>query len=345
MGNMGRFEHGGDLYEFPDALDFSASLNPLGMPQSVKDALVANVDSFEAYPDPLCRNLVGAIAQHENVSTEHVVVTAGATDAFSRIVRVVKPGRILLPSPCFSGYEEATRGHDAVIVRHFLAYDNDYDMDEGFLDKLDESIDLVFLCNPNNPTGRAIDLEYVRQVCDRALACDAYVVLDECFAVLAGLPSGISLLEEFENLIVVNAFTKTYAMAGLRLGYCVCASELADVLREAGDSWAVSTPAQVAGAAALSETAYVERSQEFVRERRAALSGTLRAMGLNVIPSAANFILFKSERPLYASLLNKGIVVRRCGNFDGLSDSWYRVAVRTKEENTALARALREVLD
>ena len=180
---------------------------------------------------------------------------------------------------------------------------------------------------------------------DRALACDAYVVLDECFAVLAGLPSGISLLEEFENLIVVNAFTKTYAMAGLRLGYCVCASELADVLREAGDSWAVSTPAQVAGAAALSETAYVERSQEFVRERRAALSGTLRAMGLNVIPSAANFILFKSERPLYASLLNKGIVVRRCGNFDGLSDSWYRVAVRTKEENTALARALREVLD
>lgn len=345
MREMGRFEHGGDLYEFPDALDFSASLNPLGMPQAVKDALVANVDSYEAYPDPMCRNLTGAIAQHENVPTDQVVVTAGATDAFSRIVRVVKPARILLPAPCFSGYEAATHGRETSIVRHFLPYENNFDLDESFLDKLDESIDLVFLCNPNNPTGRAISLDFVRQVCARAAECDAYVVLDECFAPLAGLPSGVPLLKEFANLLVVNAFTKTYAMAGLRLGYCLCEPELADLLREAGDLWAISAPAQVAGVTALAETAYVAKSQEFVRERRAALSGTLRAMNLNVIPSVANYILFKSDRPLYASLLNQGIVVRRCGNFDGLSDSWYRVAVRTQEQNVKLVTALREVLD
>ena len=345
MNEMGKFEHGGDLYGMQDVIDFSASLNPLGMPQSVKDALVANVDSYEAYPDPLCRDLTGAIAQHENVSTEQVVVTAGATDAFSRIVHVVRPARILLPAPCFSGYEAATLGQGVSVVRHFLSYDNNFDIDEGFLAKLDESIDLVFLCNPNNPTGRAIELDYVREVCARAAECDAIVVLDECFAPLAGLPSGVPLLKEFKNLIVVNAFTKTYAMAGLRLGYCICEAGLAEELREVGEPWVVSTPAQVAGAAALSEVAFVAKSQEAVRERRAALSGTLRAMKLNVIPSAANFLLFKSERPLYASLLNQGIVIRRCGNFDGLSDSWYRVAVRDQEKNTLLVRALREVLD
>ena len=337
MGNMGRFEHGGDLYEFPDALDFSASLNPLGMPQSVKDALVANVDSFEAYPDPLCRNLVGAIAQHENVSTEHVVVTAGATDAFSRIVRVVKPGRILLPSPCFSGYEEATRGHDAVIVRHFLAYDNDYDMDEGFLDKLDESIDLVFLCNPNNPTGRAIDLEYVRQVCDRALACDAYVVLDECFAVLAGLPSGIfasrGVREPDRGERVhqdVRHGRPSSGLLRLRTRTCRCAARGGRLLGR------VDARAGCRRSCALRDR--VRRAVPGVRARaegspvgHAACDGAQRdTLGgeLHPVQERASAVRLAAQQG------NRRAPLRQ-----------FRRALRTKEENTALVRALREVLD
>ena len=344
MSDMGRFEHGGDVYNYPGALDFSASLNPLGMPAEAKAALVANVDAFEASPDPLNRDLIGAIAQHEGVSIDQVAVTAGATDLFSRIARIVQPRKILVPAPSFSGYEFAFRSYNTTVLRHYLSRDANFDIDETFLDKITEGVWLVFLCNPNNPTGRPIEQSFVEKVCERAREYGALVILDECFAPLAGLPSMVPLLATCDNLLIINAFTKTYAMAGLRVGYCIGDPVVIERLRDEGDPWAVSTPAQVAGVAALADPGYVARSQEYVKAQRPVLAGVLRSMGMDVVPSVANFLLFASERPLYASLLNQGIVVRRCGNFEGLDDSWYRVAVRTEEENVKFAEALKEVV-
>ena len=374
---MGRFQHGAELYGHEDALDFSASLNPLGMPAAALDALRDNVRAFERYPDVRNARLADAVAEAEGVDAGRLCLCAGATDAFDRIVDVLAPHRVLLFDPCFSGYERALRRSDAALEHVALSVEEDFDFTERVLDescaalRSQQAPDLVFLCTPNNPTGRAVGMPFLRCLLECAVEAGATVVLDECFAELAGLESAVPLQREFANLIVVKAFTKTYAMAGLRLGYIVCANaELAQRLNDSGAQWAVSVPAQIAGVAALDDATYLERARTTIVEQRIRLEGELSAAGMRVIPSCVNYILFcdaaacdvaeasidtttRSDTghadaatlsaSLFDQLLERGIIVRRCGNFEGLDDTWYRIAVRTPEENMRFIQALKEV--
>ncbi len=376
---MGRFQHGAELYGHEDALDFSASLNPLGMPAAALDALRENVRAFESYPDVRNARLADAVAEVEGADAGRLCLCAGATDAFDRIVDVLAPHRVLLFDPCFSGYERALRRSDAALEHVALTVEEDFDFTERVLDescaalRSQQAPDLVFLCTPNNPTGRAVGMPFLRCLLECAAEADATVVLDECFAELAGLESAVPLQKEFANLVVVKAFTKTYAMAGLRLGYVVCANaELAQRLNDSGAQWAVSVPAQIAGVAALGDATYLERACTTIVEQRTRLEGELSAAGMRVIPSCVNYILFCDEvaesagaaessidtttgsdaehadtatlsASLFDQLLERGIIVRRCGNFEGLDDTWYRIAVRTPEENTRFIQALKEV--
>jgi threonine-phosphate decarboxylase len=342
---MGRFQHGGDTYGLGDVVDFSASLNPLGMPMQVVRALKVAAASFEAYPDPLCRDLVAALAQREEVPANQIVVTAGASDAFSRIAAAVKPHKVLVCSPCYSGYEQALHPFWPQVVHHSLVARENFDVTERILDYIEPDIDMLMLCTPNNPTGRVIPRELLCKILRKADRWGTFVVVDECYIDFTVEHSCVSLLDRFPNLIVVKAFTKTYAMAGFRLGYCMSAREdMADAIREAGDPWAVSSPAQVGGMAALEAPGYLQLTRDYVIEQRAVLEEGLRKLGLFVIPSAANFILFQSIVPLYDALLERGFVIRRCANFRGLDNMWYRIAVRTRDQNARLLEAMSEVL-
>ena len=342
---MDRFAHGGDTYGKPSAIDFSASLNPLGMPIKSVSALIQGVKDYGNYPDPQNRELLAGLAEFEDVPVDQIVVTAGGTDAFWRIAQVLAPKRVLVCDPCFSGYEESV-GPDVEIVHHALDRENKFDVTAALADDVVEGIDIVYLCTPNNPTGRAIDREVLVAVLDQAKAVGAYVVLDECFADLADVPSAKDLRGEYPQLIIVKAFTKTYAMAGLRVGYCLCADEeLVARLRSAGMPWVVSTPAQIAAVEALKDAKFISRSQRTVREQRDYLYDELLKLRLKAISSQANFILFESSVPLYEDMLERGFVIRRCENFCGLDEHWYRIAVRAREQNTAFIAALQEVLD
>ena len=344
-GDMGRFQHGGDTYGLGDVVDFSASLNPLGMPVQVVRALKVSAASFEAYPDPLCRDLIAALAQREDVPAARIVATAGASDAFSRIAAVTKPHKVLVCSPCYSGYEQALRPYWPRVVHHSLVVREDFDVTERIIDYIEPDIDLIVLCTPNNPTGRTLSRELLCKILRTAARWGTYVVVDECYIDFTVEHSCVSLLERYPNLIVVKAFTKTYAMAGFRLGYCLCGrDDLAEKIREAGDPWAVSTPAQVGGLAALEVAGYLDLTRDYVAEQRAVLEDGLRNLGALVVPSAANFILFQSPAPLYDDLLERGFVIRRCANFRGLDDMWYRIAVRTRDQNAGLLEAMGEVL-
>ena len=298
-----------------------------------------------------------------------VTVGVGATDIFARVAQVVAPSRILVLDPCFSGYEQsyaqwatrfdrAPRAADAGsshssrmlpdVVHVALSADNDFDVVAQDVTQALESndIDIVYLCTPNNPTGRALPLCVLEEILDVADSTGTYVLLDECFADLAGLESAVPLLSSHSTFIVVKAFTKTFAMAGLRLGYSICSDEaLAADLRRVGMEWAVSTPSQVAGIAALEERGYLARSHGYSRGGRARLEAGLAAFGLRVVPSHANYVLFRSEKLLYDEALARGVVLRRCANFAGLDDHWYRVAVRTAAENERLLEVLGEVLE
>ena len=341
---MGRFQHGGDTYGMTDVVDFSASLNPLGMPVQAVRALKVAAASFEDYPDPLCRELVAALAEHEQVPAERIVATAGASDAFARITEALKPRKVLVCSPCYSGYEQALLAEHPRVVHHTLMASENFDVTERILDYIESGIDLIVLCSPNNPTGRLIPGDLLRKILIAATSCEAKVLVDECFVDFTDSKSCTPLLDEFQNLVIVKALTKSHAMAGFRLGYCLCANpKLLEDIKNAGAPWAVSSPAQVAGVAALSVPRYLKLTREYVAEERDRLEGGLRECGMNVVPSHANFILFQSPVPLYNALLERGYVIRRCGNFRGLDASWYRIAVRTTAQNKGFLKALREV--
>ena len=342
-----RFEHGGDVYAHAGAIDFSANVNPLGMPPEAVQALRDNIGAFEAYPDVAYRDLRRAIAHAEGVPERFIVCTAGVTDLLHRICDTLQFGTALVTAPCFSGYEQALERANTTIVRHALEEGDGFELTnaiQGFSEGADAP-DAVFLCNPNNPTGLTIDADLLSRVLDEARAANIYVVLDECFLDFTHEPSAVPSCEEYPNLIIMRAFTKMYAMAGLRLGYGICSdTALVDHLDKAGQLWAVSTPAQVAGVAALEADGWLDRTRAYVDEQRAVLTQGLCALGLSVVPGKANYLMFKSEQPLYEPLLAKGFLIRRCENYVGLDGRWYRIAVRTAEENEAFLEALRETL-
>ena len=327
-------------------LDYSANLNPLGMPESVKHALVDAVDSFDVYPDPYCRALTHAIAQFEGLESTWVLPTAGATDAITRACFAIKPMRALVCAPSYSGYEQALEQAGAKIEHHALRESENFQVTDRILEDINGSTDLVFLANPNNPTGALLDRDVLTDVLDASQRCCAIVVLDECFIDLAPSEGSNKLLAAYDNLVIVKAFTKTFALAGVRLGYALCSNAgLLGRMSDLGQAWAVSTPAQVAGIVALKEQDYVNLAKKLIARERERLVDGLQSCGMQVMPGCANFIMFKvpESSPLYDTLLEHGILIRRCENFCGLDDSWFRIAVRAPEENTHFLVALQEV--
>ena len=338
--------YGAECGECP--LDFSANVSPLGLPRGVRDAVVRSLETADRYPDPLCRALGGAIAGVEEVSPDWVLCGGGAADLIYRAVLAKRPGRALVTAPAFAEYEAALALAGCGIDCFFLRESEDFMLGESFLEAITPDTDMVFLCQPNNPTGRTIPRTLLCAVLERCRAAKALLVVDECFCGLLDQPETFTmkgLLGEHPNLLILKAFTKLYAMAGLRLGYCVCGdAALLDAMRGAGQPWAVSGPAQAAGIAALRETQYVQAVRGLVARERPRLAGELSRLGFRVIPGEANYLLFFSPAPLLEPLRKRGILLRDCGNYRGLEAGWYRTAVRTQEENRRLIQSLEEIL-
>lgn len=340
---MKRYEHGGN--HSPDIIyDFSVNINPLGMPEGVKRALAESIDKFSAYPDPECRELVKKLSEAENTPAENIVCGNGAADLIYRLVHAVKPRHALLISPTFSEYEKALTETGCEIAFHELHEEDDFAVTERILGDISDDTDMLFLCSPNNPTGAVIKPTLMDKIYEECRRKDILLVIDECFMGFVAGSGGYSFKPK-TGAIVLKAFTKLYAMAGLRLGYVLCGDiSLAERLRETGQCWSVSVPAQIAGEAALSEKGYVSETVRLIRREREYLTCSLEKMGLTVYPSEANFILFQSELPLDRLLLKEGIAVRSCANFRVPDGTYFRTAVRTHEENAALIRAIGNII-
>lgn len=338
-------EHGGDIFEREIVYDFSANLNPLGMPESVKNALQKSISEWEKYPDPFCRNLVKKLSEQEDFPPENIVCGNGAADLIFRIVQTVKPKKAVVCAPSFSEYSKALTQNGSEISAYFLSEKNGFALDEKILEMLDESVQMLILSTPNNPTGRTIDGELLRRICEKCRANDIVFLCDECFI---DFTENAAHAEQFinPNVVVLKAFTKIYAMAGLRLGYALFGDEkLAEKVRRNGQFWSVSAPAQTAGEAALDEKFYLEKTLELVKKEREFLTENLRNFGFKVYPSEANFILFYTKLALDEMLLSEKILIRNCVNFDGLEQGYFRIAVRSHEENSALVSAIERCLN
>ncbi|RKJ78713.1 aminotransferase class I/II-fold pyridoxal phosphate-dependent enzyme [Pyramidobacter sp. CG50-2] len=343
-----KFDHGGDVYSRDVDLDFSVNLNPLGMPPAVREALRAGVDSYAAYPDPHCRALRAALARALRVEPWQLLCGNGAADLIIRLCLARKPEKALLCAPTFSEYEKAALLSGARVKKFILREEDDFALGGGILGELTGSYapDLFFLCNPNNPTGQLTCPALIGQI---AAVCEkrgTLFVVDECFLPFTGAPSARPLLNAHPHLVIVDAFTKLYAMAGLRLGFMISADRrLVEKVAAFGQSWSVSAPAQTAGLAALSgDGEWTARTRAVVAAERAFVRAGLRELGFKVYDSAANYILFRSEKPLFEPMLAQGVLIRSCANYTGLDERYYRVGVKRRAENERLLAALRRAL-
>jgi threonine-phosphate decarboxylase len=341
------YDHGGDIYGFEKApLDFSTSVNPFGMPLEARKALADGIDGFSAYPDPFCRKLRRALSISLDLPQEWILCGNGAADLIWRLCLSLRPKRALLLAPCFSEYAKALSFCGCNTERHYLLSSNGFALDESVLSKLDESLDLMFICQPNNPTGTLIERKLLERIIGKAEELKITVAVDECFLKLCGGQSCAGLLENAENLIILDAFTKTYAMAGLRLGFAISRNaSLLNGMMSAGQCWGVSSAAQAAGEACLGACGYLEKSQVFIKEERTWLAKELESLNIKVYASCANFLLIESDMPLKNVLLEKNILIRACADFPGLDDSHFRIGIRRHCDNLILAKTLKEVAD
>lgn len=349
------WNHGGDVTGYRrtygrEPLDFSASLNPFGMPARVAEAARRAVDASVPYPDPFCRELGAALAARLDVPEERIVFGNGAAEVIFRLALAVRPRAAVIPAPSFAEYEQALDACGCRCDFYCLDRQSGFRLDEGIAGRIVPRVDLLFLCQPNNPTGRTIERDLLRALLERCEACGVTLVADECFLPFVDARESLSLLPDTArsgNLVVLGSFTKLYAMAGLRLGYAVCGdAALAASMRRAGPPWSVSTVAQAAGLAALGEEDYERESLAAIREEKEFLCRELAALGLEVRGSAANYIFFFSSREdLADALLDRGIMIRDCADFRGVGPGFFRVGVRLRDDNRRLIAAIKDVLD
>ena len=347
--------HGGNIYGNEIEYDFSVNLNPLGPPESVRDALAAALNHVEEYPDPEYRELRRGLANYWQLAEEQLVPGNGASELIPGIIRTLSPKNCMVTAPCYSGYETALNvaAPSCRIHRIPLRAEDDFTLPENICQEIARvKPNLLILTNPNNPNGTRISANRLREIADTCRAAGTVLLVDECFLALSGGDED-SLIHcirsEALPAVVLRAFTKTFAIPGVRLGYAVCSAPTAERIRRELPEWNLSVFAQYAGRAALEAAAggtsgYLTASVEMIAREREFLSAELEKLGLRVFPSDANYILFQSrDRELHQNLLDKGILIRDCRDYHGLTAGFYRTAVRTRRENAALLRCLRNI--
>lgn len=347
--------HGGDIYSArplkcaSEIIDFSANINPLGMPTEVRNAIIENINSYECYPDPLCRELRAAIASSENTAVDNILCGNGAADIIFRIAIGLKPKRALLLAPTFCEYEQALSTVACDISYYNLDEKSGFCLDEGILEAITADFDILFICNPNNPTGVAAKRELMLKILKKCKACSVTLVVDECFIDFLRNEKSYSIKDkicEYDNLIIIKAFTKIYAMAGIRLGFMLCANPSVHLAAiGCAQSWSVSTIASKCGIAALSQVKYVEQTKKMIAQNRRYLMEELTKLGFVTCNSMANYILFYSpDVDLATKLVNYGILIRDCQNYHNLKRGYFRIAVNSQRDNEFLIKCMKKVM-
>lgn len=343
----GQYTHGGDIYSRDIRLDFSANVNPFGTPEKVSRAVAEAAKDLSAYPDPYCGPLREKLAGMLGVGTQDIVCGNGAAELIYQFVSALKPRRTLLPVPSFSDYEGGLRAAGCSPELYPLKRENSFEVTDEILDAVGPNTDLVILCSPNNPTGRSVKKDLLLDILERCRETETWLFLDECFIELTDEDKAFSLtpyLRENDRVFLLRAFTKAYGMAGARLGYGVCrSSSMLGAMCAVSQPWNVSSLAQAAGLAALDCPDWPEKARALIKSEKRYLIRELTRLGISVLPGDANYLMLSGEPGLYEALLDKGILIRSCSNYRGLTEGDARIAVRTHGENEALIRAIEEI--
>ena len=348
--------HGGNIYKKAkelgisenQILDYSANISPLGIPSHIKKAMVDAIEGTINYPDPDCTALREAIGRQDGVEPDCVTCGNGGADLLYRLAFGLKPKKVLLPVPAFVEYEEAMTAAGARMV--YETMDEDFHIREDMTERITEDTDLVILCNPNNPTGLLTPRRQVLAVLERAKEMHCRVLVDECFLEICREEEQYtvkSYLKEYPNLMILKSFTKLYAIPGVRLGYLLCADrEVIAQVNRAGQVWSVSHIAQCAGVAALSHPEYKAAVIDAVEKECIYMKKEMANLPLTLYDGRANYLFFRTPgvTDLDRRLESRGIMIRNCSNYVNLGNDYWRIAVKTHEENVILLQELRQAL-
>lgn len=327
-------------------LDLSINLHPLGVPNEIETGLINAIGSIATYPDPYCRELIQAISQKEGIGTEKIICGNGAADVIYRLVQCLSPKKALLTAPTFSAYETALQSSSCEIIYHALLPEENFQLTRAILDKITPDLDMVFLCTPNNPTAQTIPpalMEEIAAVCDKN---SCYLLIDECFLELSHHPHSFDYLLENPYVFLLRAFTKSYALAGLRLGYGLCShAPLLEKMHRVAQPWSVSVLAQKSGVIACSIPEWTATGREIIRKVQPKLVVGLCLLQCNVWEGEGNFILFQKPGciDLQEKLKEYGIFIRHCANYRGLGEDFYRIAITTEDKTAFFLEKLNEV--
>lgn len=334
--------HGGDIYRNFVSLDFSINVNPLGVPESVKTAIQKAAKNCSSYPDIEAERLKQAVGRMLDVPKEYLIFGNGSSELLLAVVHALNPRKIVIPVPSFYGYEYAANAAEGEIVYYDTRAEDGFCVTETLCEMLTEDVGLLFLANPNNPTGNLMQPCVLKQILNHCRNAGIYVVLDECFIEFCGKKrSMIPEIAKYDNLILIQAFTKSFSIPGVRLGYLICSNKgLLHSIRRHVPEWNLSCFAHAAGCACARETDYIRKTKDCIEKERQFLEEELKNRGYFVFPSDANFILCYTREPLYQKLLERGILIRDCRNFRGLHEGYYRIAVKSRKENEMLLQAM-----
>jgi threonine-phosphate decarboxylase len=342
--------HGGifsdGLKHDPSLLDFSSNVNPLGFPSKIRD-IFKSLLQVSVYPDPNSNELRKHLQKYTGISKNQIVVGNGATEIIYNYCNAfLRKQKVLIPIPTFGEYESAAKLNGAILY-FFKTMNLNQNLSE-FQDMISNK-NCIFLCNPNNPTGVLIKRKNMLKILESAHDKSTMVFLDECFIELvpAGDESVISYLKEFDNLFILRSLTKSFGLAGLRIGYGLGNKNMIKILQKIKIPWNVSGIAQKSSIQALSDKSYLSKTLNIVRkESKFLIDSISKIKGFTCYNSDTNFVLIKSKiksNQIQKKLLKRNILIRDCRTIRGLDNNFIRIAVKTHKENLKLIEALREL--
>lgn len=332
----------------PKIIDFSSNVNPLGFPHSIKNVIKKNTSLLSVYPDPNSSNLKDDLAKYTGIPKRQIIVGNGATEIIYNFCKafIRKNNQVIIPIPTFGEYEAA-----ALLQKGHVSYLKTMNLNEKIpeLQHMITKNNFIFLCNPNNPTGSLVKRKNILKILETAYDKSALVFLDECFIELVpeSNESLILNLKEFDNLFILRSLTKSFGLAGLRIGYGLGSKKMIDVLTRIKIPWNVNALAQKAASAALSSKSHLYKTRKLIKNELTFLTSSIsKIKNFSCYPSSTNFILLESKinsKTVQKKLIKKKLLVRDCGTFRGLDNKFIRIAVRTHKENVKLVKALEEI--
>jgi len=336
-----------------EILDFSISINPLGPPPGLREVLVENLNTISRYPEISSDTLTEGLALYHGLSPDHVIVGNGTADLLFSLLPQFSQKQALIPYPTFIEYERVC-GLYGWAIRHIPPVDTrEFTFDvQRIVESLEEGA-ILFLCQPNNPTGRCMEFASLETILDKAQRMNVLVALDEAFLPFTDFPSAAPWVRKYEGLVVLRSMTKSFAVPGLRLGYAVASPGIIKRWKAFLPPWNVNILAQAAGVFCLEKgKEHMNRTKHFIREEREWISSALREITfLDPLPSDANFLLIYIDSEaltasdLYLSLAERGILVRHCGSFRGMGERHIRVGLKSREKNRRLVGAIEAVVE